>query len=81
MASRESTEEEMRQDGIVKPKGIYCKQCGYYWEDWGRFYQHHRVKHPLMDPAVLKTAFEEADKYIKWWRKLIGIKGDAPWGL
>jgi protoheme ferro-lyase len=79
MDSRESTEEEMRQDGIEKPKGIYCKRCGYYWEDWDRFFQHHRGKHPWLDPNVLKTAIEAGHEYVKQWRKMIGIRGNNPW--
>jgi len=76
---RESTEEEMRKDGIQRPKGnIYCKRCGYYYDSWGEFFEHHKARHPWEDPEVLKAAIAEADKYIKWWQELIGIKIQSP---
>jgi hypothetical protein len=71
---RESTEEEMRKDGIQRPKGIYCRRCGYYYDDWEKFFGHHKAKHPWEDPEVLKAAKAEADKYIEEWQKLMGIE-------
>jgi hypothetical protein len=71
---RESTEEEMLKDGIQRPKGnIYCRRCGYYYDNWEELFEHHREKHPWEDPEVLKGAKAEAEKYIKWWRELIGF--------
>lgn len=74
MPSHESTEAEMRLDGIEKPKGIYCKRCGYLYLDWNEFLQHHKVKHAWMDPEVLKAAIEAGNEYVKRWLELIGIK-------
>ena len=76
MPSRESTEAEMRQDGIEKPKGIYCRRCGHYYRNWDQFFEHHKVKHPWINPEVLKAAIEEGHKYIKKWRELIGYTGE-----
>lgn len=56
MASREYAEAEKRQDGIEKPKGIYCIKCGYFYRDWDEFLQHHRVKHPWTVPDALESA-------------------------
>jgi|GEM_PF-2391017 hypothetical protein len=76
---RESTEEEMRKDGIQRPKGnIYCKRCGYYYDSGGEFFEHHKARHPWEDPEVLKAAIAEANKYINWWQELIGIKIQSP---
>jgi hypothetical protein len=75
MPPRESTEEEMRNDGIQRPKGnSYCKRCGYYYDNLEEFFDHHKAKHPWEDLEVLKAGMAEADKYIKWWMELIGLK-------
>ncbi len=69
----------MRKDGIEGQKGIYCKVCGYCWEGWGSFFQHHREKHQDTDPETLGAAIQAGREYTKWWRELMGIRADDPW--
>ena len=67
---RDSTEEEMRKDAILRPDSrIGCKQCGFVFKSWDKFFEHHKEKHPWIDPEVVKAAMAKADKEMTSWRE------------